>query len=63
MLRWTRLVLDLCTAGSGARQVKKVQPVLGGFDSTQYTTERLWATSHDGTQVPMSVVYRCVLLP
>jgi hypothetical protein len=45
------LVPMVCAAGSGARQVKKVQPVLGGFDSGLYTTQRLWATSHDGTQV------------
>ena len=30
--------------------VKKVQPVLGGFDSAKYTTERLWATAPDGVQ-------------
>ena len=31
-------------------------PVLGGYDRTQYTTERRWATSPDGTKVPMSVL-------
>lgn len=35
-----------------------MQPVLGGFDASRYTTERLWATAADGTQVPISLVYR-----
>ncbi|KAL4433270.1 hypothetical protein ABPG77_003318 [Micractinium sp. CCAP 211/92] len=43
---------------TGARAVKKVQPVLGGFDPSKYTTERLWATAQDGTRVPISLVYR-----
>lgn len=43
---------------TGSRSVKKVQPVLGGFDKEQYVTERKWATSHDGTMVPISIVYR-----
>jgi oligopeptidase B len=36
----------------------KVQPVLGGYDPTQYVSEREWATAPDGTKVPVSVVYR-----
>lgn len=32
--------------------------VLGGFDSKSYITERLWATAPDGTQIPISIVYR-----
>lgn len=32
--------------------------VLGGFDSTNYITERQWATAADGTQIPISIVYR-----
>ncbi|CAG9465300.1 unnamed protein product [Pedinophyceae sp. YPF-701] len=40
------------------REVKKVTPVLGGFDADKYETRRLWATSHDGTKVPISVVFR-----
>eukprot|EP00951_Prasinocladus_malaysianus_P029177 scaffold268197_cov46-Prasinocladus_malaysianus.AAC.1 len=35
---------------SMAREVKKVQPVLGGFDQDKYVTERLWATAADGTE-------------
>jgi oligopeptidase B len=32
--------------------------VLGGFDASEYFTERKWAPASDGTQVPMSIVYR-----
>jgi len=40
------------------RQVKKVQPVLGGFDQNKYKTLRLWAVAEDQTKVPISLVYR-----
>ena len=43
---------------SSCRVVKDVQPVLGGFDKSNYQTERLWATAKDGTKVPISLVYR-----
>ena len=33
-------------------------PVLGGFDQSNYRTERLWATAEDGVRVPVSLVYR-----
>lgn len=36
----------------------KAQPVLGGFSSENYSSERLWATSHDGVRVPISLVHR-----
>jgi len=36
----------------------KERAVLGGFDRDDYQTERLFATAHDGAQVPVSVVYR-----
>ncbi|KAG2483154.1 hypothetical protein HYH03_017946 [Edaphochlamys debaryana] len=51
----TTIDQDLTT---GKRAVKKVAPVLGGFDSSRYTTERLWATAADGVKVPISLVYR-----
>ena len=41
-----------------SKELKKQQPVLGGFDSNNYTTERLWARATDGTEVPMSLLYR-----
>ncbi|HEX2038969.1 MAG TPA: S9 family peptidase [Acidimicrobiales bacterium] len=40
------------------RVLKKQQPVLGGYDPTQYTTLRAWATAPDGVRVPMSIVHR-----
>lgn len=41
-----------------AKEVKKVAPVLGGFDATNYQTEFLWATARDGVKVPISLVYK-----
>jgi oligopeptidase B len=40
------------------RILLKQQPVLGGYDSRRYVTERLHASAADGTQVPISIVYR-----
>ena len=42
------------------RELKKQQPVLGGYDPKQYRSERLYATASDGTRVPISIVYRVV---
>ncbi len=36
----------------------KEQPVLGGYDRTQYVSERLFVTAPDGVKVPVSIVYR-----
>ena len=36
----------------------KQQEVLGGYDPTQYASERLWATARDGVKVPISIVYK-----
>jgi oligopeptidase B len=38
------------------RELKKETPVLGGYDKTQYVSERITATAADGTQVPISIV-------
>lgn len=35
--------------------------VLGGFDASNYVTERKWVTASDGTQIPMSIVYNKTL--
>jgi oligopeptidase B len=43
---------------TGERALKKVQPVLGGFDPAKYKTARVWATSEDGTKVPISLVWQ-----
>src|SRR5260370_37023761 len=40
------------------RTLRKQQPVLGGYDPAQYTTDRLHATASDGTRVPLSTVHR-----
>jgi oligopeptidase B len=46
---------DIATRRSTLR---KQQPVLGGYHPTQYSSERLHATAPDGTQIPLSLVYR-----
>lgn len=43
---------------TGERRLLKRQPVLGGYDPTNYVTERVWAPARDGTKVPVSLVYR-----
>jgi oligopeptidase B len=42
---------------TGERELKKQQPVLGGFDASHYRTERVWITSRDAVKVPVSIVY------
>src|SRR3984957_8760480 len=43
---------------SGKSALLKRQEVLGGYDPSQYSSERLWATARDGTKVPLSIVYK-----
>jgi len=43
---------------SRERTLLKQQPVLGGYDPARYQSERLMAAAGDGTQVPVSIVYR-----
>jgi len=43
---------------SRTKTVKKVAPVLGGFDANNYQTEFIWATARDGVKVPISIVYK-----
>jgi oligopeptidase B len=40
------------------QQLRKRQEVLGGYDPTQYVTERQWAVARDGVKIPLSIVYR-----
>jgi oligopeptidase B len=40
------------------KKLQKQDEVLGGFNSDNYTTERLYATAYDGAKVPISIVYR-----
>lgn len=41
------------------RELKKQYEVRGGYDASQYRSERIFATAPDGVQVPISLVYRC----
>lgn len=43
---------------SGEAVLLKREPVLGDFDPANYATERRWAKAEDGTEVPLSLVYR-----
>ncbi len=43
---------------TGESTLLKQQNVPGGFDASRYGSERLWFTAHDGTEVPVSLVYR-----
>ncbi|WP_260704916.1 S9 family peptidase [Edaphobacter flagellatus] len=43
---------------TGASTLLKQQEVPGGFDSSRYASERIWATAKDGVKVPVSIVYR-----
>jgi oligopeptidase B len=47
--------LDLAT---GAKVLKKREPVLGDFDPADYASEFVFAPARDGTKVPVSIVYR-----
>ena len=40
------------------RELKKETEVLGGYDRTQYESEWIMATASDGTEIPLSIVYK-----
>jgi oligopeptidase B len=40
------------------RELKKETPVLGGYDRSQYVSERLQAIAPDGTAIPLSLIYK-----
>jgi len=40
------------------RELRKQQPVQGGYDPAHYRSERLYATAKDGTRIPISIVYK-----
>ena len=44
--------------GTQAHTLIKERAVVGSFDRSNYKTERLFATAREGTQVPVSIVYR-----
>ncbi len=43
---------------TGQWQVKKQDEIPSGYDPSQFTSERVYATAPDGVQVPMSIVYK-----
>jgi oligopeptidase B len=43
---------------SEAKELKKTDTVLGGFDASNYRTELLYATARDGKRIPVSLAYR-----
>lgn len=43
---------------SRERKLLKQEEVLGGFNAADYVTERLYASAPDGTEIPLSIVYR-----
>ena len=43
---------------TGKRRLLKQQEVLGGYDKTKYTTERVFVTATDGAKIPVSIVYK-----
>ncbi len=40
------------------KKLMKQQEIIGGYDASQYVSERLYATAIDGTKVPISLVYK-----
>ncbi len=46
-----------CNVKTLKSRLKKKVKVLGGFRSSSYKTERLWAKGHDNTFIPISLVY------
>jgi oligopeptidase B len=43
---------------SKTRKLMKQQEVVGGYNASDYVTERLYATAKDGTKIPISLVYK-----
>lgn len=52
---WSAVDYDMETR---TRTIVKEQPVRGGYKRGDYMSERIWAKSHDGVRVPISLVYR-----
>lgn len=43
---------------TGELHLRKRQPVLGGYEPDDYAQARAWATAQDGTQIPISLVWK-----
>ena len=54
----TPAVIYSHSVADGTDTVLKRQPVLGSVDLDAYTETLLWATAEDGTDIPISVVFR-----
>ncbi len=52
-----RTVIDY-NMNSREREVMKRYEVPGGYDPEDYVSERIFAAAHDGTKIPVSIVYR-----
>ncbi|MFN3759571.1 MAG: S9 family peptidase [Algoriphagus aquaeductus] len=46
---------------SREKTLLKQQEVVGGYDLGEFHSERIWAKAHDGTLVPISLVYKKAL--
>ncbi len=44
--------------GTKDKKLMKQQEVVGGFNSSDYVTERMYASAKDGTKIPVSIVYK-----
>jgi len=43
---------------TGERELLKQQEIIGGYDNSQYQSERILVEARDGEKVPMSMVYK-----
>ncbi|WP_310487909.1 S9 family peptidase [Chamaesiphon sp. VAR_69_metabat_338] len=50
--------LGVGSAESRSKTILKQNEIPGGYDPNQYHSERIFARSHDGVEVPISIVYR-----
>jgi oligopeptidase B len=50
-------VYDYDTQTGKSKRLKQ-EEVLGGYDPSQYVSERQWAVARDGVMVPLSIVYK-----
>ena len=44
-----------------SQELLKQQEIIGGYDASEYVSERVFATAKDGTQIPVSLVYKKIL--
>ena len=58
----TPAVIYQHSVADGTDTVLKRQPVLGSVDLDSYSESLVWASAEDGTQVPISLVYRTDLV-